>query len=116
MIDERGVSMRVDVWLISLYLTILGVAVGAWMKAYYLTFFLAIYSSLYSLTVYILMMKGVELDADWVHRVGFLLLLAPGIYIVYRLNSHIKDLILKDEIQSKTIDRIIEQNSNNDEN
>lgn len=113
MIDARGVSMRVDVWLISLYLTILLTCIGGWMKAYYMTFFAPIYSSSYSLIVYVMMMKGVELNADWVHRVGFLLMLLPVGYIMYRLNEHIKDLILKDEIQTNTIDRIIKNNTKN---
>lgn len=115
LLDERQVSLRVDVWLISIYLSIALASIGGVMKAYYLTFFLPIYSSLYSMTIYILMMKGVEIDADWIHRLGFVVFLLPLGYVMYRLNNYIKDLKLKDEIQHKTIERIANQNQNHED-
>ncbi|MGI9582598.1 hypothetical protein ACR1PO_15490 [Chryseobacterium sp. RRHN12] len=110
MLDGRGVKLRSDIWIESLYVAILMCCIGRYMRAYSHCYILPIYASLYSLTMYELMRFGYEIDPDWWHRLGFLIMLIPFIYVIYRLNEHIKDLKLKDEIQFKTIESIVNKN------
>ncbi len=106
MLDGRGVKLRSDIWIESLYVAIIMCCIGRYMRAYSHCYILPIYASLYSLIMYELMRFGYEIDPDWWHRLGFLIMLIPVLYIIYRLNEHIKDLIIKDEIQFETIDKI----------
>lgn len=111
MVDGRGVKLRSDVWIESLYVTIILCSLGRFMRAYHLCYFLPIYASLYSLTMYELMRYGFELDPDWWHRLGFLIMMLPVLYVIYKLYEYVGDQILKDDIQYKSIERIVEQNN-----
>ncbi|WP_131724366.1 hypothetical protein [Chryseobacterium indologenes] len=110
MLDGRGVKLRSDVWIESLYVTIILCSVGRFMRAYHICYFLPIYASLYSLAMYELMRYGFELDPDWWHRMGFLIMLLPVFYVGYKLYDYVGDQILKDDIQWRSIDRIAKQN------
>ena len=81
------------------------------MRAYHMCYFLPIYASLYSLTMYELMRYGFEIDPDWWHRAGFLVMLIPVFFVSYKLYDYVGDQILKDDIQWKSIDRIAKQNN-----
>lgn len=112
MLDGRGVKLRSDVWIESLYVTIILCSVGRFMRAYHLCYFLPIYASLYSLMMYELMRYGIELNPDWWHRLGFLIMLLPVFYVSYKLYDYVGDQILKDDIQWKSISRIAKQKTN----
>lgn len=116
LLDGRGVKLRSDIWIESLYVAIIMCGLGKYMRAYSHCYILPMYASFYSLTMYELMRFGYDIDPDWWHRLGFVIMIIPGIYIIYRLNEHIKDLILKDEIQYNTIERIVKQNKTHGEN
>ncbi|MFP3835399.1 hypothetical protein [Chryseobacterium sp. SIMBA_028] len=109
MLDGRGVKLRSDIWIESLYVTIILCSVGRFMRAYHMCYFLPIYASLYSLAMYELMRYGFEIDPDWWHRLGFLLMLLPVFYVSYKLYDYVGDQILKDEIQYKSIERSAKQ-------
>ncbi|WP_209785435.1 hypothetical protein [Chryseobacterium sp. PvR013] len=111
MLDGRGVKLRSDIWIESLYVAIALCCLGRYMRAYIHCYILPIYASLYSLTMYELMRFGYEIDPDWWHRLGFLIMLIPVFYVIYRLNEHIKDLIRLDEIQFNTIEQIATKNN-----
>ncbi|WP_343680048.1 hypothetical protein [Chryseobacterium arthrosphaerae] len=108
--DGRGVKLRSDVWVESLYVTIILCSLGRFMKAYYMCYFLPIYASLYSLSMYELMRFGYEIDPDWSHRIGFLIMLIPFFYIVYRLNRYIKKLIFRDIVIIESIEEYTNDN------
>lgn len=109
--DARGVLLRSDVWIESLYVTIILCSIGRFMRAYHVCYFLPIYASFYSLCMYELMRFGFNIDPDWGHRLGFVIMLLPFLYVMYRLSEHVKNLKLQDEIQYKSIKRVNEQNN-----
>lgn len=111
MLDGRGVLLRSDVWIESLYATIILCSIGRFMRAFHICYFLPIYASLYSLTMYELMRYGIELDPDWWHRLGFIIMFLPFFYVTYRLIEHVKNLKIQDDIQFQTIERINKQNN-----
>lgn len=112
MLDGRGALLRSDVWIESLYISIILTSVGRLMKAYTLSYFFPIYASVYSLAMYELMRYGFHINPDWAHRIGFLIMLLPGFYVAYRLSEHIKNLKLQDEMQYSAIERIANQKEN----
>lgn len=107
-LDRRGVLLRSDIWIESIYLSIIFVSIGGYLKPYKWSYFFPIYAATYSLVMYELMRYGFEIDPDWYHRIGFILMLIPGYFIVTSLADYIKTLKLKDEIQYNTIKRIAE--------
>ncbi|MCJ8153196.1 hypothetical protein MKJ01_05400 [Chryseobacterium sp. SSA4.19] len=115
MLDARGVPLRSDIWIESIYASIILVSIGGVMQAYKLSYFFPIYAATYSLVMYELMRYGFEINPDWYHRLGFLFMLVPGFYIIYRLIEHIKDLKLQDEMQYNTIKRLSKLNKIKDE-
>ncbi|REC57022.1 hypothetical protein DRF62_02365 [Chryseobacterium piscium] len=114
-LDARGVLLRSDVWIESLYVSILLTSLGRLLKAYPHTYFFPIYAATYSLVMYELMRFGFNIDPDWFHRLGFLIMLLPGLYIIYRLQEYVKNLKLQDEIQFRTIERISISKTKSDE-
>jgi hypothetical protein len=115
MLDARGVLLRSDIWIESIYASIILVSIGGIMQSYKLAYFFPIYAATYSLVMYELMRYGFEINPDWYHRIGFLFMLIPGFYIIHRLIEHIKDLKLQDEMQFKTIERLRNLNKIKDE-
>lgn len=106
-----GGYVRNDYWLLSLYGTAIITSTGRLMKALPITYYFPIFSSVYCFILYILMfVLGIKFNPEWPHRIGFIIMLIPGSFILYRFTGYIKDLKLKDEMQSKTIDRIVQQN------
>ena len=110
-----GGYLRNDYWLLSLYYTTVAVIVGHFMKAYQLTFYFPLFASVYCSTMYVLMfVLGIKFEPEWPHRIGLIIMLIPGVYVLYRFVDHIKNLVLEDEIQYKTIERIYNQNNKTD--
>lgn len=102
-----GGYLRNDYWLLSLYFTTTIVIVGKFMKAYDLLFYFPLFASIYCSTLYVLQfVLGIKFEPEWPHRIGLILMMIPGVYVLYRFIEHIKVLKLQDEIQFKTIERI----------
>ncbi|MGU3377295.1 hypothetical protein [Chryseobacterium sp. M5A1_1a] len=110
MLDSRGVLLRSDVWIESLYVTIVLCSIGRYMQAYSHCYLLPIYASLYSLTMYELMRYGYKIDPDWWHRLGFIIMLIPFIYIVFRLHGYIKKLIFRENVIMESLEDYVNAN------
>ncbi|MEN5306771.1 hypothetical protein ABE425_04605 [Chryseobacterium cucumeris] len=101
-----GGYLRNDYWLLSLYYTTTSVIIGQFMKAYKLTFFFPFFASIYCSSLYLFQFVwGVKLEPEWPHRIGMILMMIPGAYVVYRFIEHINNLKLELEIQYNTIER-----------
>lgn len=111
MLDGRGVLLRSDIWIESLYLSIVLCSIGRIMRAYNLCYYFPIYAACYSLAMYELMRYGYEINPDWSHRIGFLIMLIPGFYIIFRLNRYIKKLKFRDTIIVDSIEEYTNENS-----
>lgn len=108
-----GGYVRNDYWLLSLYYTTAFVIIGKFMKAYPLTFYFPLFASLYCSTIYVIMFViGIKFEPEWPHRIGLIIMLIPGAYILFRFINYIKDLILQDKIQFNTIERLAKLNNN----
>lgn len=112
MLDGRGVKLRSDIWIESLYLSIILCSIGRIMRAYNLCYYFPIYASLYSLAMYELMRFGYDIDPDWWHRLGFLIMLIPGFYIIFRLNQYVKKLKFRDIVIVDSIEEYTNENTN----
>lgn len=106
LLDIRGVPLRTDIWLNSLYVSLVLSSIGGMMKAFWPTFFIPIYAGCYSALMYELMRQGIEIDPDWSHRLGFLLMLVPLFYILYRLQRYIKAMMLRDVVLMDTLNEL----------
>lgn len=111
MLDGRGVKLRSDVWIESLYLSIVLCSLGRIMRAYNLCYYFPIYAACYSLVMYELMRFGYEINPDWSHRIGFLIMLIPGFYIIFRLNAYIRKLKFRDIVIVDSIEEYTNENS-----
>lgn len=101
-----GGLLRNDYWLLSIYYTTPVVIIGQFMKAYKLTFFFPLFASIYCSSLYLFQFVwGIKLDPEWPHRIGMILMMIPGAYVVYRLIEHVNNLKLELEIQYNTIER-----------
>ncbi len=101
-----GGILRNDYWLLSIYYTTPVVIIGQFMKAYKLTFFFPLFASIYCSSLYLFQFVwGIKLDPEWPHRIGMILMMIPGAYVVYRLIEHVNNLKLELEIQYNTIER-----------
>ncbi|MDR4892233.1 MULTISPECIES: hypothetical protein [unclassified Chryseobacterium] len=101
-----GGYLRNDYWLLSLYYTTVSVILGQFMNAYKLTFFFPLFASIYCSSLYLFQFVwGIKLEPEWPHRIGMILMMIPGAYIVYRLVEHINNLKLELEIQYNTIEQ-----------
>lgn len=110
-----GGLLRNDYWLLSIYYTTPVVIIGQFMKAYKLTFFFPLFASIYCSSLYLFQFVwGIKLDPEWPHRIGMILMMIPGAYVVYRLIVHINNLKLELEIQYKTIERVRNRQLNQD--
>ncbi|MGH1520587.1 hypothetical protein [Chryseobacterium sp. JK1] len=110
-----GGYLRNDYWLLSLYYTTIAVIIGKFMKAYHLTFYFPLFASIYCSTMYVLMfVLGIKFEPEWPHRIGLILMMIPGAYVLFRFVNHVKNLILADEMQYRTIERIYNQNNKTD--
>ncbi|MEA1848998.1 hypothetical protein U9K52_08760 [Chryseobacterium sp. MHB01] len=114
--DRIGGFVRNDIWLLSLYISTIIVIIGRFGKAYNLTYYFPLFATTYSVVMYILMMFfGYNIDIEWAQRLGLVIMITPGMYVIYRLINYIKKLQLKDEIQFKAIERIVEKAQNENE-
>lgn len=96
--DQRGGLVRNNIWILALYSANVCIILGAVVKAHVLTFQFPLYASLYSGTMYFLMMKGYDINPDWYHRVGMFILVLPFTYLLFRLHKRIQLLRLRDEV------------------
>ncbi|WP_430827248.1 hypothetical protein [Chryseobacterium indologenes] len=110
MLDARGVLLRSDIWIESLYLSIVLCSIGRIMRAYNLCYYFPIYAACYSLVMYELMRFGYEINPDWSHRIGFLMMLIPGFYVIFRLNKYIKKLKFRDVVIVDSIEEYTNEN------
>lgn len=110
-----GGYLRNDYWLLSLYYTTLAVIIGQFMQAYKLTFFFPLFASIYCSSLYLFQFVwGIKLEPEWPHRIGLILMMIPGAYIIYRFVEHINNLILELEIQYNTIESERNRQKNKD--
>lgn len=101
-----GGYLRNDYWLLSIYYTTLSVLIGQFMNAYKLTFFFPLFATIYCSSLYLFQFVwGIKLEPEWPHRIGIILMMIPGAYIIHRLVRHISNLKLELEIQYNTIER-----------
>ncbi|WP_144428853.1 hypothetical protein [Chryseobacterium sp. StRB126] len=107
-----GGYLRNDYWLLSLYYTTIIVIIGKFMKAYELLFYFPLFASIYCSSLYVCQfVLGIKFEPEWPHRLGMILMMIPGAYVLYRFVNHLQDLKLEDEIQFRTIERIYKQNN-----
>ncbi|MEJ5105554.1 hypothetical protein [Chryseobacterium sp. MYb328] len=107
-----GGYLRNDYWLLSLYYTTFAVIIGKFMKAYGLLFYFPLFASIYCSSLYVCQfVLGIKFEPEWPHRIGLIIMMIPGAYVLYRFVNHIQNLILEDEIQYNTIRGIRKQNN-----
>ncbi|WP_126654072.1 hypothetical protein [Chryseobacterium aureum] len=101
-----GGMLRNDYWLLSLYYTTLAVIIGQFINAYKLTFFFPLFATIYCSSLYVFQFVwGIKLEPEWPHRIGLILMMIPGAYVLFRFIEHINNLKLELEIQYNTIER-----------